>query len=318
MSIADPLIIIAKYCIPAAIAAGIASIGSNILGMAGFPLLPSVLLNLMLLHLAVSALLGRIPINWLVLPIAFYLAWALAVVLNRAQTDQTIKALGLESKIDVSVAPDVDLLFAKNDYFAAAVRRYLVGGRIFEGSEELQVFGSHDPNDYTKVECNDLKYQKFGRRSGGILKKELGKIVLNDCTFSRAEQAPLSGLVFTRSQYQFPEDWPGHRYASYTIDEKSADGGNKRVGEFVFGSTRVWGAIPILNAGCNSGYAPQKKATTRWCWFEPNYEKYWYAFAGDRKLVTAAESQVDDPDLVTVRALAELLGRATRTAPPQL
>jgi hypothetical protein len=106
------------------------------------------------------------------------------------------------------------------------------------------------------------------------------------------------------------DDWP--HYTHFSIDEKRADGSVRRIGQFYFGRTRVWGALPILSIGCNSD------DKTKWCWIQPSYDGYSYAIAGGPKLVSARDNQGIGPSFLTAQALAELLGRKLRDAPPDL
>lgn len=310
-----PKAIIQKYAVAISVVLVVVNIGYPAVIYLGIPLLLPLLLNLMMVHLGISALLGRISIKWLLAPIIAYGAWGVAVQMNRIITERNVRAMGLQSGIAIPVAPDTNLLFDKNDLFAESVRHYLEGGRVFQGSDELRIFRAKGQDAGV---CRHPEYQKYGRVvSGGASPVWTNRHEdLTDCTFAQPESGRLSGLRLTRVTNE--SDFHTGRII-YRIDEQRPDGVIKPVGQFSFGHTQHWAFLPLFFFDCVDGeYFEGRRRSSR-CEFQNVDDRVNFAIAGAKDyLFMDSYAAPRDDNFVAVQALAKLLGRKSSSAPPAI
>jgi len=174
-------------------------------------LLPSLICNLFLIHLAYVACTKRTSLGWLVLPIVCYGAWfSWAIWQNNAVSVEKSK-LESENHITVATPPNVTLVFPVNeaDSLAFVAKRHLAPPvRIFFGPTEL---------------C---------------------------CSTEPPSMPPADAIVFHRLEGPDPNsESMTYRYR-YELTQSAASTGDPVVGHFNYGALRapVW--APVFTAGC--------------------------------------------------------------------
>jgi hypothetical protein len=197
-------------------------------------LLPSLICNLFMIHLAYAAWTRSVPLEWLVLPIACYGIW-LGWVIGKTHGVALEKSkLESENHVTGSIPQNVTLVFPEGDLeIARRAKRHLAPPvRVFDGSVELSAIKASDmlcmlakPNDPPSM-------KKFR------------------CPTEPVSQPPADAIVFR--QLERPDLHSKSRiyFHRYELTQKSGSTGDTVIGHFNFGrlSTPVW--APVFVAGC--------------------------------------------------------------------
>ena len=197
-------------------------------------LLPSLICNLFMIHLAWAAWTRSVPLEWLVLPIACYGIWLGWVVGKTHAVALEKNKLESENHVTGSIPQNVTLVFPEGDLeIARRAKRHLAPPvRVFDGSIELSTIKASDmlcmlakPNDPPSM-------KKFR------------------CPTEPVSQPPADAIVFR--QLERPDLHSGSRIYlhRYELTQKSGSAGDPVIGHFNFGrlSTPVW--APVFVAGC--------------------------------------------------------------------
>jgi hypothetical protein len=197
-------------------------------------LLPSLICNLFMIHLAWAAWTRSVPLEWLVLPIACYGIWLGWVVGKTHAVALEKNKLESENHVTGSIPQNVTLVFPEGDLeIARRAKRHLAPPvRVFDGSIELSTIKASDmlcmlakPNDPPSM-------KKFR------------------CPTEPVSQPPADAIVFR--QLERPDLHSGSRifFHRYELTQKSGSTGDPVIGHFNFGrlSTPVW--APVFVAGC--------------------------------------------------------------------
>jgi hypothetical protein len=197
-------------------------------------LLPSLICNLFMIHLAWAAWTRSVPLEWLVLPIACYGIWLGWVVGKTHAVALEKNKLESENHVRGSIPQNVTLVFPEGDLeIARRAKRHLAPPvRVFDGSIELSTIKASDmlcmlakPNDPPSM-------KKFR------------------CPTEPVSQPPADAIVFR--QLERPDLHSKSRifFHRYELTQKSGSTGDPVIGHFNFGrlSTPVW--APVFVAGC--------------------------------------------------------------------
>jgi hypothetical protein len=197
-------------------------------------LLPSLICNLFMIHLAWAAWTRSVPHEWLVLPIACYGIWLGWVVGKTHAVALEKNKLESENHVTGSIPQNVTLVFPEGDLeIARRAKRHLAPPvRVFDGSIELSAIKASDmlcmlakPNDPPSM-------KKFR------------------CPTEPVSQPPADAIVFR--QLERPDLHSRSRifFHRYELTQKSGSTGDPVIGHFNFGrlSTPVW--APVFVAGC--------------------------------------------------------------------
>ena len=197
-------------------------------------LLPSLICNLFMIHLAWAAWTRSVPLEWLVLPIACYGIWLSWVVGKTHAVALEKNKLESENHVTGSIPQNVTLVFPEGDLeIARRAKRHLAPPvRVFDGSIELSTIKASDmlcmlakPNDPPSM-------KKFR------------------CPTEPVSQPPADAIVFR--QLERPDLHSKSRifFHRYELTQKSGSTGDPVIGHFNFGrlSTPVW--APVFVAGC--------------------------------------------------------------------
>jgi hypothetical protein len=197
-------------------------------------LLPSLICNLFMIHLAWAAWTRSVPLEWLVLPIACYGIWLGWVIGKTHAVALEKNKLESENHVTGSIPQNVTLVFPEGDLeIARRAKRHLAPPvRVFDGSIELSTIKASDmlcmlakPNDPPSM-------KKFR------------------CPTEPVSQPPADAIVFR--QLERPDLHSGSRifFHRYELTQKSGSTGDPVIGHFNFGrlSTPVW--APVFVAGC--------------------------------------------------------------------
>ena len=197
-------------------------------------LLPSLICNLFMIHLAWAAWTRSVPLEWLVLPIACYGIWLGWVVGKTHAVALEKNKLESENHVRGSIPQNVTLVFPEGDLeIARRAKRHLAPPvRVFDGSIELSTIKASDmlcmlakPNDPPSM-------KKFR------------------CPTEPVSQPPADAIVFR--QLERPDLHSRSRifFHRYELTQKSGSTGDPVIGHFNFGrlSTPVW--APVFVAGC--------------------------------------------------------------------
>lgn len=197
-------------------------------------LLPSLICNLFMMHLAWAAWTRSVPLEWLVLPIACYGIWLGWVVGKTHAVALEKNKLESENHVTGSIPQNVTLVFPEGDLeIARRAKRHLAPPvRVFDGSIELSTIKASDmlcmlakPNDPPSM-------KKFR------------------CPTEPVSQPPADAIVFR--QLERPDLHSRSRifFHRYELTQKSGSTGDPVIGHFNFGrlSTPVW--APVFVAGC--------------------------------------------------------------------
>jgi hypothetical protein len=197
-------------------------------------LLPSLICNLFMIHLAWAAWTRSVPLEWLVLPIACYGIWLGWVVGKTHAVALEKNKLESENHVTGSIPQNVTLVFPEGDLeIARRAKRHLAPPvRVFDGSIELSTIKASDmlcmlakPNDPPSM-------KKFR------------------CPTEPVSQPPADAIVFR--QLERPDLHSKSRifFHRYELTQKSGSTGDPVIGHFNFGrlSTPVW--APVFVAGC--------------------------------------------------------------------
>jgi len=197
-------------------------------------LLPSLICNLFMIHLAWAAWTRSVPLEWLVLPIACYGIWLGWVIGKTHAVALEKNKLESENHVTGSIPQNVTLVFPEGDLeIARRAKRHLAPPvRVFDGSIELSTIKASDmlcmlakPNDPPSM-------KKFR------------------CPTEPVSQPPADAIVFR--QLERPDLHSKSRifFHRYELTQKSGSTGDPVIGHFNFGrlSTPVW--APVFVAGC--------------------------------------------------------------------
>lgn len=297
--------IIGSYLILAAIVyvAQLFTLPGIYLMFMGAALWVSLILNTMLLHVTIVAAIGKISRSWLILPGIVYGAWAAFAVGHEIYLAHKIHKLEALNHIDAAIPADLDLVFdpapgnsIHKDDLAVAVKKYVVGGRVFLGDYELQVLQSEEKNARP---CVEQVNKKIGERSYGNFRALPGYDKPVNCLIARSNPGLHSGLHFRR----IADDGTGGGKSgseAHSIEIVGGDGTTKRVGYFGYGEVATISPWPLFWFGCglNSGAA-------KWqCFFGPMPRFIHYGVSRPPRTLEDGE--------VRAKALGKLLGRPTR------
>jgi hypothetical protein len=209
--------------------------------------LPSLILNLFVLHIGYLACARKISLAWLVVPVGFYGAWigwvnskSEAVYLEKSKLENENRIMEQFEKSNTLVFPDEDgLVIRARRYFAAPIRGYM--GKVeFSAATRLTCYDSY---------CGKEPFSP--PPSDAIVFHELGHP--------------------DRSQ-------PIYRH-SYEITQNSATVGDHVIGHFKHGVLFVPTWSPFFIAGCYLIDGPE----SRWdCTVTPETRRIPYGETGSR------------------------------------
>jgi hypothetical protein len=194
-------------------------------------LLPSLICNLFLIHLAYAVGTRSVPLGWLIVPIACYGVWFGWFVAKNNAVALGKSKLESENHVTGPIPQNVTLVFPKGDVeFARRAKRHLAPSvRVFVGSIELSTI-------------------KAGQMLCMLAKPNDPPFIKNRCPTEPISQPPADAIVFR--QLERP-DFKSRTYLHrYELTQNSAMTGDLVVGHFNFGwlSTPVW--APVFVAGC--------------------------------------------------------------------
>jgi hypothetical protein len=174
-------------------------------------LLPSLICNLFLVHLAYVVCTKRSSLGWLAVPIVCYGVWLSWVISQNNAVSVEKSRLEGENHITVTTSPNVTLVFPVNeaDSLAFVARRHLAPSvRIFVGSTEL---------------C---------------------------CSTEPPSTPPVDAIIFHRLEGRDPNSKSGTYRYRYELRQLAAPASDRVVGHFNYGTLRapVW--APVFVAGC--------------------------------------------------------------------
>jgi hypothetical protein len=258
------------------------------------PLWVSLLVNAMLIHLGVAALRGQISRTWLTAPIAVYGAWIVWVAQANVRAQATMRALEASNVVTEPVAQDADLLFEKDDEFAAAVKKFVRGGRVFAGLHEIQVI--------TADNCIHVPNVGGGERFYGYFRATPDYEDRRSCAITRFATPPNEGIRF-RKVVSLAWSETGER-TQYEISRVAPDGGESIIGHFSYGYVSAPSFWPLFWMGCYLNSSGPSWA----CGVRPMTRYVSYG-------VSRQASGFDVPE-VRADVLGTMLGRAIRQRVP--
>ena len=245
-------------------------------------LLPSLICNLFMIHLAWAAWTRSVPLEWLVLPIACYGIW-LGWVIGKTHAVALEKSkLESENHVTGSIPQNVTLVFPEGDLeIARRAKRHLAPPvRVFDGSIELSTIKASDmlcmlakPNDPPSM-------KKFR------------------CPTEPISQPPADAIVFRQLERPDPKSRKSlHRYE---LTQKSGSTGDPVIGHFNFGwlSTPVWAQVFVAGCSLIDNPAP------RLCDISPKFRRVAVGETGYRSEYDPWEEKSDP----VVATLANMLG----------
>jgi hypothetical protein len=197
-------------------------------------LLPSLICNLFMIHLAYAAWTRSVPLEWLVLPIACYGIWLGWVIGKTHAVALEKNKLESENHVTGSIPQNVTLVFPEGDLeIARRAKRHLAPPvRVFDGSIELST-----------IKANDMLCMLAKPNDPPSMKKLR-------CPTEPVSQPPADAIVFR--QLERPDLHSRSRiyFHRYELTQKSGSTGDPVIGHFNFGrlSTPVW--APVFVAGC--------------------------------------------------------------------
>lgn len=253
------------------------------------PLWASLLINAMMIHLTLRTVLSNHPKIWLAIPICFYAVWATYYATRSYSDKNALRSFESLNRIDEKIPQAVDLIFDKDDPLAPAVKKVVIGGRVFAGNFEIQVIQSKGANTDG---C-------FSQKSYGYFRATPDYDQPSTCAIGRAGAAPQAGVHFR----PLPDadglrmSW---RQAAYTIDLVDDSGVSRPVGHYGFGVVDAISPWPLFWAGCtlNSG--------------GPSWQCAFFRPLTRATLYGATADPARNWDESHARALGELLERPTR------
>jgi len=197
-------------------------------------LLPSLICNVFLSHLAYAAWTKKFSRAWLAVPIACYGIWLGWVVLRNWDIYREKSKLESENHVRGSIPQNVTLVFPEGDLeIARRAKRHLAPSvRVFDGSIELSTIKASEmlcmlakPNDPPSI-------KKFR------------------CPTEPISQPPADAIVFRQLERPDPHSKSRIYFHRYELTQKSGSTGDPVAGHFNFGwlSTPAW--APVFVAGC--------------------------------------------------------------------
>jgi hypothetical protein len=253
----------------------------------------SIILNLMLLHLARSAITRDIPRAWLLLPVLVYGAFGGFQVVQHLQASRELNELESANHIDGPVARSLDLMFEKGDRFAFSARKFILSGQVFAGDSEIQAIPTQQA---PSSDCG-----------GGGDPKTSDVDAPNACAVSRAGSGPHAGLRFHQRVDTGYSPTAGQR-TDYAIESVDDDGVSKPVGRFGFGVVATISPWPFFWLRC----ALDDHDAGAWrCGFRPITQETHYGVSAQPSGPPGAR----DWDAVRAQALGALLGWPVRARP---
>jgi hypothetical protein len=186
-------------------------------------LLPALVCNLFLIHLAVASATERISRRWLAVPILGYGAWLGWMVWQTHVVDLKMGMLEGENRVAGPIEPNVTLVFPEHDELAIRARRHLAPPlRVFMGPIEL------------------LAVKESSQACAFVL-----QVMRAGCATDPSATPPPDAVVF--HQLEFRHQGSGIYRYRYELTRKSSA---MVVGHFNFGtlSAPAWG--PLFRAGC--------------------------------------------------------------------
>ena len=196
-------------------------------------LLPSLICNVFLIHLAYAAWTKKFSRAWLAVPIACYAVWLGWAVLKNRDIYREKNKLESENHVTGSIPQNVTLVFPEGDLeFARRAKRHLAPSvRVFDGSIELSTIKA------SQMLCmlprpNDPPF------------------IRNRCPTEPISQPPADAIVFRQLERPDPQSKSRIYLHRYELTQKSGSTGDPVIGHFNFGwlSTPVW--APVFVAGC--------------------------------------------------------------------
>ena len=182
-----------------------------------FGLLPSLVCNLFLIHLAIAAGTGSLPRGWLAVPILCYGAWLGWLIWQTRAIDLEIGAIEGENRVAGPIERNATLVFPQHDELAVRAKRHLAAPlRVFMGPIEL------------KGACDSV-----------------GDVLYARCATDPSATPPPDAVVF----HQLEHRHQGSGIYRYRY-ELTRDSSASAIGHFSFGtlSAPAWG--PLFRAGC--------------------------------------------------------------------
>jgi hypothetical protein len=186
-------------------------------------LLPSLVCNLFLIHLAIAAGTGGLPRGWLAVPILCYGAWLGWLVWQTHTIDREISTIEGENRVAGPIEQNVTLVFPKDDELAIRARRHLAPPlRVFMGPIELPAV----------------------KESSQVCASVLD-VLRARCATDPSSTPPPGAIVFHQLEYRHQGSGI-YRYRYELTRNSSA----VAIGHFNFGtlSAPAWG--PLFRAGC--------------------------------------------------------------------
>lgn len=200
----------------------------------------SVILNVMLLHLAFAAATKDIPRTWLFVPLVAYGAWFGFYTANAIPIDRKIKLFEAENRIDSEIPADLDLVFDDDArLFAISVKEIVVGGPVFVGDHEI-AFTNGDPEA-----CMDKSF----RNNFNYWRTPVPDYDDNGCIVFRRAATPLRSLRF-RQTVHVPYGSQGNEQTVYSIELDDGNSTARSIGRFGFGTIQKMSPWPLYLVGC--------------------------------------------------------------------
>jgi hypothetical protein len=204
----------------------------------------ALILNAMLIHLTYVAVIGKIPRLWLLLPGLVYGGWVGFQEFQNIQTAQRVRELEASNHIDQPIPPNLDLVFDKDDPYAVAVKKLIVGGRVFAGDFEIQ---------FKPYGCLSEVDKKAGEAIWGHIKAS-PDYEGGGCLVSRVSPGPHPGLR-VRKTVDTGFTATGQR-TTYSLEIDASNEAAKAVGQFSSGWFEVISPWPVFFLGCALGDHP--------------------------------------------------------------
>jgi hypothetical protein len=197
-------------------------------------LLPSLICNAFLIHLAYAAWTKKFPRAWLAVPIACYGAWLGWAVLKNWDTYREKSQLESENHVTGSIPQSVTLVFPEGDLeIARRAKRHLAPSvRVFDGSIELSAIKANEMLCMLSKPNDPPSMQKFR------------------CPTEPISQPPADAIVFRQLERPDPHSKSRIYFHRYELTQRSGSTGDAVAGHFNFGrlSAPVW--APVFVAGC--------------------------------------------------------------------
>ncbi|HUB12983.1 MAG TPA: hypothetical protein VMB34_13600 [Acetobacteraceae bacterium] len=208
----------------------------------GGPVWASIVVNLMMLHVGLSAFAPGRSRYRLLVPAAAYLAWFIGIAVVNWTTVQRVRSYDAENRLSEQVPPDADLVFDHGyDRLIPYVMRLSPDRGIFVGPHRLVIdkvartrFGS---------DCTaGGKRLPWGEWSFGPRNSDMAAVL--DCINTRLDLGPHPGIRISRIE---PGDWSN---VAYSIGIEDASGTTRPIGYFRSGRTTILTYWPLFWAGC--------------------------------------------------------------------